>query len=176
MKKGIIVVVCLALLFSGCARKESGSSTIKSITTIKEYGKSLDWCHTNNLITFGKMGEDSYYDVHIMNPDGSNERCLTCTGCPQKHNGNPAWHPSGEYIVFTAQNEDADCDECDRIAIPGRGINCNLWVVTKDGSQFWQLTTYATSSANAKGVIHPQFSHDGTKLLWAERLSKKNPL
>ncbi|MBU7047563.1 MAG: PD40 domain-containing protein [Theionarchaea archaeon] len=153
--------------------KEYSTPSVKSITVIAEFGKSLDWCPTNNLIACGKMGDDSYYDVCIMNPDGSDERILTTSGCPQKHNGNPVWHPSGEYIAFTSQNEDAVCDECDRVAIPGRGINCNLWVVTKDGSTFWQLTNYPSSATNPKGVIHPQFSHDGKRLLWAERLQNK---
>ncbi|MBU7017413.1 MAG: PD40 domain-containing protein [Theionarchaea archaeon] len=153
--------------------QEYSTPLVKSITTIVEFGKSLDWCHTNNLIACGKMGDDSYYDVCIMNPDGSDERIITTSGCPQKHNGNPVWHPSGEYIVFTSQNEDAVCDECDRVAIPGRGINCNLWVVTEDGNTFWQLTNYTSSATNPKGVIHPQFSHDGKKLLWAERVQNK---
>ena len=184
MKQVMTLVIVAALLISGCARQEGKDSeldthdtyasvSVKSITTIVEYGKSLDWCHTNNMIAVGKRGTDSYYDVCIMNPDGTNETCLTTSGCPQKHNGNPVWHPSGEYIVFTSQNEDATCDECDRVGIPGRGINHNLWAVTKDGSSFWKLTDYDTSFSNPKGIIHPQFSHDGTKLLWAERLHNK---
>ena len=193
MKTVMALVVIAALLISGCAQqdtkkdsredteKDSGQDTekvysiplVKSITTLVEYGKSLDWCYTNNMIACGKKGDDSYYDVCILNADGSDERYLTLSGCPQKHNGNPVWHPSGEYIVFTSQNEDAICDECDRVGIPGRGINCNLWVVTKDGSTFWQLTFYPSSATNPKGVIHPQFSHDGKRLLWAERLRNK---
>ncbi|MBU7025989.1 MAG: PD40 domain-containing protein [Theionarchaea archaeon] len=172
MRKNVMAVIVIVVLITGCAR-QGGNSRTMAITTVTEYGKSLDWCHTNNLIAFGKMGDDSYYDVYVMNPDGSNERCLTCSGCPQRHNGNPAWHPSGEYIVFTAQNEDAVGDEIDRIAIPGRGVNCNLWVATNDGTTFWQLTNHKTSFINPKGIIHPQFSHDGNKLLWAERLQNK---
>ncbi len=151
------------------ARKTN--SAVLSIITIKENGKSLDWCAANNLIAFGKKGPDGYYDVYIMKPDGSDEICLTDKpGAPKKHNGNPAWHPSGEYIVFTAQNEDAEGHLVDEFAIPGRGFNCNLWLTTKDGSKFWQLTFLPTKKMNQKGVIHPQFSHDGKKLLWAERL------
>ncbi|MBU6996566.1 MAG: PD40 domain-containing protein [Theionarchaea archaeon] len=177
MKK-VMIVVIVVIFCSGCAgqsqKRNDSSSTAANVTTIVEYGKSLDWCPANNRIVFGKMGDDSYYDVHIMNPDGSQEKCLTGKECPQKHNGNPVWHPSGEYIVFTSENEDVEGHEYDRVSIPGRGINCNLWAVTSDGETFWQLTEYPTSFANPKGVIHPQFSHDGSMLLWAERIERKD--
>lgn len=147
-------------------------SAITSITLIKENGKSLDWSSANNLIAFGKKGSDGYYDVYIMSSDGSTEICLTDKpGAPQKHNGNPAWHPSGQYVVFTAQNEDTE-DQYDEFAIPGTGISCNLWLTTNNGSRFWQLTFLPTQQFDLKGVIHPQFSHDGEKLFWAERLGR----
>jgi Tol biopolymer transport system component len=182
MKK-VMIVVGVALLISGCAGQntktrdssstEPGMTSTVSFTTIVEYGKSLDWCPANNLIAFGKRGDDSYYDVYVMNPDGSHERCLTGEECPQKHNGNPVWHPSGDYVVFTSENENVMSSEYDRVAISGRGINCNLWAVTADGGTFWQLTEYPTSLTNPRGVIHPQFSHDGKTLLWAERVGNK---
>jgi len=118
------------------------------------------------------MGKDGYYDVFIMNPDGSGEITLTHNrpGCPQKHNGNPAWHPSGKYIVFTAMNDDAGGQLAKKMGIPGTGINCNLWLMKSDGSKFWKLTNFPTGYKNAKGVIHPQFSPDGKKLFWTERI------
>jgi len=128
---------------------------VLSIITIKENeenGKSLDWCAANNLIAFGKKGPDGYYDVYIMEPDGSDEICLTDKpGAPKKHNGNPAWHPSGEYIVFTAQNEDAGGHLVDEYAIPGRGFNCNLWLTTKDGSKFCSSPSYLRRKLIRKG-------------------------
>jgi len=100
-KYGLIIATIVAvMLISGCAQKsapvEENNYTedykVKNITTIKEYGKSMDWSHTKDMIAFGKRGKDGYYDVCIMNSDGSGEICLTCNkeGCPQKHNGNPA--------------------------------------------------------------------------------------
>jgi Tol biopolymer transport system component len=152
--------------------------TVASITTINEpYVKSMDWSHTKNLIAFGKLDlQDRYYDVYVMEPDGTNEKCLTCgkPGVPQKHNGNPAWHPSGDYIVFTAENPDNPVEH-DRYAVPGSGFHCALWLMTSDGKDFYQLTEYSTERP-IKGVIHPQFSHDGTRLLWAERVASGNNL
>lgn len=177
---GVLVILGL-LVLSGCTGNRTGNgeefsmeTTLTEITPIVSSGKSLDWCPSTNMIALGKMGVDLYYDVYIMNPDGTGLTCLTdSVDCPQKHNGNPAWHPSGEYIVFTAENGDVQGAAYDRVAIPGRGVNCNLWVVNRAGTATWQLTDYETSYSNPRGVLHPQISHDGTKILWAERLSNR---
>jgi Tol biopolymer transport system component len=171
------IVLGILILMNSCNDYNDGTDsdinsigyTVKSIATIKEYGKSLDWSSKNNRILSAAKQTDGYYDVFVMNPDGGNQSFLTHNkiACPQKHNGNPVWHPSGEYIVFTAENEDTP-EEDDIWAIPGRGINCNLWAMTADGEKFFQLTDYPHSAPEI-GVIHPQFSRDGQKLFWAER-------
>jgi Tol biopolymer transport system component len=43
----------------------------------------------------------------------------------------------------------------------------------KNGRRFWQLTTV---TPRVGGVLHPQFSPAGDKLLWSERVSTKGPL
>ena len=155
---------------------ETTGWSIVSITTIKEHGKSIDWLPEGNLIATARPLYDRYYDVVTFSMDDPDtETWLThkATGAPQKHNGNPAWHPSGEYLVFTAENEDVP-DIYDDVAKPGRGINCNLWLARADGSGFWQLTDIDTAVVNAGGVIHPQFSPNGDRLFWAERVSDDN--
>lgn len=140
-----------------------------SVRTIKEDGGRVDWSHSgNNLIAFDKLGADGYFDVYVMKPDGSDENCLTDKPglLPQKHNGQPAWHPSGEYIVFEAEKEFHYGSS--NWSVPGSGINCDLWVVTSDGNSFYQLTNLPLLPL--RGVLHPHFSHDGSKLFWAERL------
>ena len=176
--EGKIWTISLLLLLSGiprplfCSQIESKTYKVKSIRTIKRYGKSLDWSHKNNLIVSARKGKDGYYDIFVMNPDGTNERCLTHAkpGCPQKHNGNPAWHPSGDYVVFTAEKKDSPSTaRAKEYAVPGTGFNCDLWLMTSDGEKFYQLTNLPMKRP-ATAVIHPQFSHDGRKLLWAERV------
>jgi hypothetical protein len=100
--------------------------------------KSLDWCSSLNLVAFERVTGESYFQVAVMNPDGSGERCVTC-GSRQvpKRNGNPAWHPSGRYLVFTAEKPDNPA-KSDQVAVPGRGLNCDLWLVTPDGRQFYR--------------------------------------
>ena len=139
-------------------------------TLVGRLAKTLDWCPTNNMIAFEQFGSDGYVDINILNPDTDRKRPLTDSieGCPQKNNGNAAWHPSGKVIVFTAEKE-TNPASLRREAIPGSGYNCDLWLATADGSDFYPLTD---CPLHARAVIHPHFSHDGTKLFWAERLGK----
>jgi len=170
----LAALVCGALAAAGPAGDKL--PTVKRITTIYEdHPKSADWCAANELIAFCGWQLDGYCDVFVMRPDGKGVRCLTSRAglCPQRHNGNPAWHPSGEFIAFTAQNEDAARGEDTVLAraesksVPGSGVNCNLWVVKADGSKAWQLTDSKTDYDTPRGVIHPQFSSDGKKIAWA---------
>jgi len=167
----LVVVILLCGVFFACRSEKTW--VVTEITTIKEYGKSVDWFHQENLIVTARPLFDGYYDLLIFNMgDPDNETYLThnAIGAPQKHNGNPAWHPSGNYIIFTAENEDVD-SEYDFYSSPGRGVNCNLWLAKRDGTNFWQLTFLETAyDDDAQGVIHPQFSHDGEKVFWAERV------
>ncbi len=183
MKIGLIITSMLVIiLIIGCTYNNNGTDNgndpreyrVKSITTIVEYGKSLDWSHSKNLILSAGKQYDGYYDVYVIKPDGTNLQYLTHgrEGCPQKHNGNPAWHPSGEYIVFTAEKEGTPY-EMDNWAIPGKGINCDLWVMNEKGEDFFRLTHHPDTEPSI-GIIHPQFSHNGKKLLWAERRSYGN--
>jgi len=176
-----VLLVLGALFVSSCFFEEltkpgdvGDNWSVTSITNIKEYGKSVDWLPAGNLVASARMLYDEYYDVIIFSMDDpAGETWLTheVAGVPQKHNGNPAWHPSGEYLVFTAENEDVP-DIYDEHAIPGKGVNCNLWVARADGSEFGQLTEIETAVLDAQGVIHPQFSPDGSRLLWAERVGE----
>src|SRR5688500_7646941 len=103
------------ILQAGCARTErasqpgcEGRSPAVQVATLKESGGRVDWSWTSNLIAFDRLGDDGYYGVYTMKPDGSNETCLTCEKAgiiPGKHKGNPAWHPSGDYLVFQAEKD-----------------------------------------------------------------------
>ena len=184
-QKYIVVVTVLFLvgfLLSSCQaaqRRGSGRSflsqrqtpafPIKRVTPIREHGGRVDWSHKLNLIAFDQEGQDGYFDLYTMDPDGSNVVCLTCNKprLPGRHMGQPAWHPSGEYIVFQA--EEPGYTGHSIFSSPGWGIGNNLWIITKDGEKYWKLTDISPHL----GVLHPHFSHDGKKLLWTEIHSGK---
>lgn len=169
-----MVALLLPLRFaSGAVALEPEERLVKKITTlVGDGGRRVDWCQKNDSIVFSKSGEDGYADLYTMNPDGSNQISLTSgkAGIPQLSNDQPRWHPSGEYIVFEAQDPDLKVPLLVKpmeryLTQGGAGFNNNLWVVTKDGEKFYQLTHIGSREAS----LHPHFSHDGKKLLWAAR-------
>jgi hypothetical protein len=137
-------------------------------TTLKAQGGRVDWSRTNGLIAYDRAGDDGYFDIYVMAADGSRDTCLTCgkpSLVPQKNNGNPAWHPSGNYIVF--QSEVANSRASQFASYPGRGINNVLWVTDPTGQQYTQLTELSLTDS-VSGVLHPHFSADGGRLSWSE--------
>ncbi|MCK4488801.1 MAG: PD40 domain-containing protein [Anaerolineales bacterium] len=193
----LVITAAFALVtISGCAQDQCGdgicqpreisrgncpadcekitSKTIENITikTITENGGNVDWHHKSNKIAIGKLGDDGYFDVWLINPDGSNEKCLTCyhEDLPNKHIGNAAWHPSGEYLVIQVEKSTVP-NYYDNKATPGAGMLNDLYFITKNGKKVWEL--YRVNDAISKdssGILHPHFSHNGKKLAWAERI------
>lgn len=170
--KRLLSIAVTATLLAG-AMGFADPPTPKKITTIAEFGKSVDWHPKLDCIASAKIGEDGYYDVFTMKSDGSEIKTLThaLLGCPQKHNGNPCFHPSGKFLVFTGQNEWLpDKDKAVRkVTIPGSGLGANLFLVGIDGRTCHQLTKYPLARP-IRAVIHPQFSKNGKRLAWAERV------
>lgn len=189
-KKHIFIIIGIILLFISLAiiKKHKGSEPrptippqlsaesplVNQIKVLAADGGRVDWSSDGNLIAFDREGKDGYYDVWTMRPDGREQKCLTCDNpnLPQKHLGNPDWHPSGQYLLFQAQDPNLKIFPfkfklaAKMVASPGGAINNNLWMMTSDGNQFWQLTQIQDGMA----VLHPHFSHDGSKIIWAEKV------
>jgi Tol biopolymer transport system component len=182
----------LALLAVGAGYPvlSQGDRLLRSVTTIKRDGARLDWSTRRGLIAFDMKDAGDIYQIYLMTPDGRDERCLTCgrRELPDGHKGNPEWHPSGKYILFQAQRDETDSrgprrgrrgravaekllKVTDAFAEPGLGLHNDLWLMSSDGSRFWKL---AESARNGGGVLHPQFSPGGDRILWSERLSGGN--
>ncbi len=176
----VLTVLAALVVREGCRQTRrvtvtecAGQARVAQVTTLKESGGRVDWSWTKNLIAFDRIGDDGYYGVYTMQPDGSSETCLTCGKAglvPQKHKGNPAWHPSGDYLVFQAEKEGHG--GVSFAATPGLGTYSDLWLMSSDGRQFYQLTDIPNGPDH--GVLHPSFSHDGEMLAWSEMYSKPN--
>jgi len=180
-----IIVLAVAAIAAGQQRTDRGrggdargpkrpdSPSIR-VETITDEGGRLDWSGARNLIAFDRLARRQFLDVYTMKPDGSNQTCLTCdkSGAPAKHMGNPAWHPSGDYLAFQAQNTYKSIFGrfADYFANPGAGINNDVWIMDYPTRHFWQLTHVEGGQG---GVLHPHFSRAGDKLLWAERVSAR---
>ncbi|MBI5028975.1 MAG: alpha/beta hydrolase fold domain-containing protein [Chloroflexi bacterium] len=138
------------------------------VTILQPQGGRVSWSHINNLLAFDMGAKEDKSDVYTARLDGTDKRCLTCAkqDVPQLQNGNPEWHPSGNFIVFQAQDPNLKLSSSgsNLLASPGIGINNNIWITNADGSKYWQITHVS----NRSGTLHPQFSPDGKKILWGE--------
>ena len=135
------------------------------VSTLKARGGRVDWSRGTGLIAYDAQGDDGFFDVYTMALDGSRDTCLTCgrDGVPQRQNGNPAWHPSGNWIVY--QSEVAGSRAPQFSTHPVRGINNVLWIAEASGREFHPITGLGPGSL---GVLHPHFSYDGARLAWSE--------
>lgn len=151
-----------------CETEENDTICIRdcrldSIYNISKDGGRVDW-GSNNSIVFDN-NQTGYFEVYKMNPVGSDMSCLTCSSpLFDKHCGNPAWHPSGNWIVFQAEKSIHPGSA--NFSTPGKGVYNDLWLMDSSGTQFYQLTNNPVS--DSIGSLHPHFSHDGTKLSWSE--------
>jgi hypothetical protein len=101
----------------GCSTNQAGvrdssagdalSSIVVSRRTLTERGGRVDWCASTNLIAFDRMTSADTSEVYVIRPDGSAERCVTCNtpGLPEGIRGQPAWHPSGRFLVIQVQGQ-----------------------------------------------------------------------
>lgn len=172
---------CLLILSTACAGPVEdrppqmlaalGLNTA-GVRIITENGGHLAWSKTTNRIAFDRLGKDGYFDLWVMNPDGSGQRCLTADHpiLPNRHIGQPAWHPNGKLLVIQAQKAHVP-RYADTKCTPGAGALNDLWIITADGRRAWKIYAVRDEvSKDAAGVLHPHFSNDGTRLFWAERV------
>jgi Tol biopolymer transport system component len=139
---------------------------LDTITLLLKDGGRVDISPDGKTIAYDKSGTDGYFDVYTMKANGTNQQCLTCNkiAVPQKHNGQPAWHTSGKWMVIQAEKQEHEGSS--RYSTPGRGVFCDLWLMDDKGEKFYNLTNYPTDKG--KGALHPHFSADGKKLSWSE--------
>jgi Tol biopolymer transport system component len=169
-------VVGSSVLASSCRAAQPVAAPdapqVQSVITLRTPGGQVDWSPSENLIAYDAPGADGIYRLHVMAPDGSGDRCLSCAhpGLPKGHHGAPTWHPQGRYIVFLV--EKANHPGISYEALPGFGQYCDLWAITPDGAQVFQLTDLP--NARGSGVLMPHFSHDGYYLSWTQMKSPPN--
>ena len=153
-----------------------GHHAVHEVRLLKAGGGRVDGARQDDWIAFDMVGEDERYDVHVLQIEGAGaEHCLTCDLWMLKktHVLNPAWHPSGDYLVVQTQSSPKrrGLDAVD-LATPDRGLGGELWVVTRDGRDAFQLTHLADRGS---AVLDPHFSHEAGLLAWSERLTSREP-
>ena len=165
------VPVVIATLASGCSHVEKiwgleeGPKVVDRIELTRDGGR-VSWCHAQDLIAFDREDADGNMDVYTVRPDGSDERCVTCDiqDLPTGIRGQPAWHPSCEYMLLAVQGQHYQGTRFEHVAW---GIHDDLWVVATDGSWAERLVEVPYLGA----TLHPQFSDTGDKVFWTARAS-----
>lgn len=151
-----------------------GHRDVRSIERFRRGGGRVDWSPQGDWIAIDERGPDGRYDIHLIKADGAQETCLTCELYELRKISalNPAWHPSGEYLVFHGQNAARKLDlSAVELADPFRGLHSELWVVTRDGRHAWQITQVRE---NGGAVIDPHLSFEADQLVWSERLTNRS--
>ncbi len=151
----------------------------------RDNGARIDWAkHGHKYIAYDFKGTDGFYDWLISDFEHTYIKDLTKskTNIPQRDQGNASFHPQNSYIIYQAVKDSAlGGDENlawytqkinSKAGRPGKGFDNDLWCVDMSDTSFYRLTTLPTKkttfdTTKITGILHPHFSHDGTKVLWA---------
>jgi hypothetical protein len=129
------------------------------------------WNLATDRLAFMAPDAEGYYKVFAMRPDGS-DLIPMGAAAPRKHQGSVYWHPSGRYLMFTAQKPEWHSLKLfgnpDYEALPGFGLHDDIWLSSADGQSTWQLTN--EPNTRQQGTLMPVFSPDGRHVAWASRL------
>jgi len=176
-----LLIAATALGFAAasvCAAAQTCTVDRATGTTIdaqpfRTHAADPQWNAATNQIAWMAKNSAGYYRVYIGRPGGTAARDLTAgiRNMPTKHQGSPWWSPSGRYLLVVAEKPNwhgaTMFGNLDFGALPGFGTHDDLWVVTADGSQAWQLTHEPDSKY--QGVLVPVFSADGRRVAWSDR-------
>lgn len=130
------------------------------------------------------FGIDSRVHVYTMNADGSDKTCVTCN-MPEFETlyqeilaqrqaagddrlgfwiGQPEWHPDGVHVIVQVENLNSPHLVSNFMSF---GVDNDLWIVdveTRTASRIW------TTDVPRHAALHPRFSEDGSKLIFAQRV------
>jgi Tol biopolymer transport system component len=142
---------------------------LASSRVLIEGGGRVDWSRHGDLLVFDRPGADGLFDLWTHHLDSGAERCLTCETWEMRRASaiNPAWNPSGEWIVFQRQEHARKLDlGATGLLGPERGLWSDVWLIRADGKSYWQLT-HAAEMGSA--VLDPHVSFEGDRIVWSER-------
>jgi uncharacterized protein (TIGR03437 family) len=184
--KWTILFAWLPWWFAAGQPLQAQNIRVSNFSQLLDDGGRVAWS-SKNIIAYDHQettgDREGYFDVYTIDPSGSGSTCLTCSDSPGAsalagllNIGNPKWSPSGNFLVFQAQNGPTlGSIALDFPGFPGEGANCDIWATDTVG-HFWRLTNQGGANGVGNGgVIYPAFSWDGTKLAWGQRVIPGDP-
>jgi len=173
---GRIVALVLAASHAGALAQVPESCTVDRATgtTIdpqpllsRAYG--VRWNAATDRLAVMQPDAEGYYRVFTARPDGSD--MMPLGSVVPGHQGAAYWHPSGRFLLFTAQKREWSGRKLfgvpDYEALPGFGRHDDLWLATGDGSRTWRLTN--APNTIDEGVLIPVFDPTGRRIAWSAR-------
>lgn len=123
-------------------------------------GQAVDWLDQTHVVWHDPLShdedDDGRFNIYRSKLDGSDKVCLTCN-LSGRHQV-PVVQPHGKWILFHSWSGS-------RITVgaPGfGGIGSNIWVMTRDGERYTNLTPDPDFHDN----FHAYWSPDGRYLVW----------
>ncbi len=164
-------IACVALVLLGASTATADAIDYRLIE-IRHLtpGARVAWSPDGSRIAFDRRGDDGFYDLWTMLPDGSDQTCLSCEHPElprERHIGQPVYHPNGEWLVFQVEKEDHHGRGHSN---PGHGLYNDLVALHLASNRVYALTDVRDGHDGTAqgGTLHPVFSHDGTRLLWTD--------
>jgi Tol biopolymer transport system component len=175
-------ILATAALSAAIARAQAGALADTearcgppvSVAPFLANGYMVAWNHRTDRIVYASRNASGLYELHLINPDGSNDVRLGANNpdMPRGHAGSPSWDPDGSWIAFSAEKPKHPGGHAD--AIPGFGGYSDIWVITPDGAHAYPLTNEPNDYNH--GAMIPRFSPDGHKLAWTARVAAPSVL
>ena len=169
-----VLIAVLSLLASCGGGGNGGGTPGTTIQRITSSGGRVAW-YKGTASTHSKIAFDAIVstatqstEVYIMDPDGSNVTCVTCsdTIIPKGFIGQPEWHPDGQHLVIQAENANSMHTRYNHLAW---GINQDLWIIKIDGTGAEKI--FDNSSLVNWAALHPHFDAGGSKLIFSQRVA-----
>lgn len=168
-----LLATFLAGVFAPMSRAAPPESpAVESLRILVPGAGRADWSIQGDVIAFDRRGTDGFYDLYLTAADGTREHCLTCRLLEFRkvHAFNPAWHPSGDLLIFQAQPVARKLDFGPTVmASPDRGLHTELWTISRDGEVFVKLL----EPLPGRAILDPHFSNEGAFLAWSERVKSR---
>ena len=139
----------------------------------REHGLDVSWDRSgSNRIAYSQKNDKGFYNVHLADPDGSHDTCLTCNSplFPHGHNGSGVWHPSGKWLLITCEKPVHKGGSFP--AMPGLGGYTDIWIINSTCTKAYKL--FDPPNDIDHGIIMPHFSNDGKHIVWTNRKTRPN--
>ncbi|MBS1651591.1 MAG: hypothetical protein JSU07_06225 [Bacteroidetes bacterium] len=159
--------ICFKLLLSQDA----------TITVWKDSAIGAIWNKATSTVAYNKADKNGNFKIYLSDSLGKNEAPLTFSAWKNdRHQWVEEWYPSGKYLFCYIEKEEYVKEKGHKRkqvdATPGYGAYTDLWLVSRDGKQAWQLTNLPNNYNS--GIIHSAISSNGKLFGWSERIKAPN--